>query len=381
MMLHTFLIYNGILFFSTFFVLLYEKNKSRSIAGLFLAVAFLVIFVPAAIRYNIGADYWSYAKIFNEFNSSYGVKQEIGFELLLAVLHFLNLPVEYFFVITSFVIYFFLFLAYPKNGATLYHFMYMVSFYLVSYNLIRTAIVLSLILYFIKLYIEKRNFIVQIVLIIIAFLFHKSAVLIMLPLFLIAIGFHRIFYNKTVIFFAAIVVGIIFLFRYSVFDWLMRSGVVELFGYENYLSSNYYKEAEFHSGLGFWLKASPLLIMLFYSKRFVDRYGSVAITSAFLLFIAYIGMAAVEIISRVQRFFIFGNIFAVLVFYLSRGIRHRKIILLYCVLLGLLFYQIDINSHRSDQCGGSRISPYVSLFNKADDRSWSGIEHGSCINW
>ena len=129
-MLGTFLLYNSILVFSTLFVFLYEKSKERIFSLFFLITAFLIIYIPAAVRYNIGADYFSYVNIYEKYSMGGEIKQEIGLKYLMDFLLFFDLPAHSLFVLSSFLIYMFLFLSYPKRGASIYHFSYMVFFLL-----------------------------------------------------------------------------------------------------------------------------------------------------------------------------------------------------------------------------------------------------------
>lgn len=60
----TVIFYNFILLSSTFFVWLSEKGKGNLERYFFLGLAFLLVCVPAAIRYDVGADYMSYLAIY-----------------------------------------------------------------------------------------------------------------------------------------------------------------------------------------------------------------------------------------------------------------------------------------------------------------------------
>ncbi len=61
----TLIFYNFIFFSSTFFVWLSEKGHTYFDRIIILSIAFLIIFLPSAIRYDIGVDYLNYLEIYN----------------------------------------------------------------------------------------------------------------------------------------------------------------------------------------------------------------------------------------------------------------------------------------------------------------------------
>ena len=70
----------------------------------FRIVLFNILFIPAAIRYNVGTDYPNYV---DYFNSVYGNDvNEYGFYVLTVFLRNIGLPVHSLFVASSFLSYF-----------------------------------------------------------------------------------------------------------------------------------------------------------------------------------------------------------------------------------------------------------------------------------
>lgn len=380
-MLGTYVIYNSILLFSTLFVWLYEKSKNKNIKTVSITVAFLIVFLPAAIRYNIGSDYWSYINIYELVKAGENTDHEIGFVLILKVLAFFEMPGHAFIVFTSFVIYLFLFLSYPKKGAAVYHFMYMVMFYLVSYNLIRTAVVLSLCLFLIKLIINKKTLFSKAMVFFIACSVHKSAVLILIPLLLMKINIGEVLKNRVYAILTILLFVTLFFLRDMVVNLFVASGIADILGYGHYINSGYFTSTEINTGVGLLIKAAILFGGIYYLKEFDKTYRNVAAASILMLVVAYILQSAIEIFTRVQRFYIFGFIFAGIGFYSAIDFTIKKIIIWFLFLTGVLFFETDIHRMKSDICSGSRISPYVSIFDKHNDHSWSGIHHGECLEW
>lgn len=380
-MFETIIFYNFILFLSTLFVYFSEKAKNKYGSILFLAISFLIIFLPAALRFNIGTDYWSYVEIYEAVGAGNPVPIEWGTLGLMYILNYLELSVEWFFVITSFIIYFVYFLSLPKKGSVIYHFAYIVTYYLVTYNLVRSALAFSFILLFIKLFLERKNFSVLTIVFLIAFIFHKSSVLLIVLLAFVYFDVGRIFNN---------LYGKIFGIGFLIFCFLNRSyligkivevNLLDIFGYGHYVETGYFQEVEMGTGLGFLLNISILLIPIFIHDKVKGKvlYNKLVVNSALLLLMASIAMASIGIFSRLQRFFIFGFVLTAHYFYFIEKKLLKHIVIVFLIFWGILFFEINIIKSRSDVCGGGRINPYVSIFNKSDDKSWSGITHEKCL--
>lgn len=380
-MFETIIFYNLILILSTFFVFCSEKVVGKYNRTIFLALSFLAIFLPAAIRYNIGSDYWSYVELYNAVGSGDPVPIELGTFGLMYILNYLELSVEWFFVITSFIIYFIYFLSLPEKGAAIYHFAYMVTSYLVTYNLIRSALAFSFILLFIKLFLMKKNFYFLVIVFFAAFIFHKSSVLLIVLLAFIYFNISRIFNG-----FFGKILGIGFLiFCFLKIDYLILKivelNILDIFGYGHYVETGYFQEVEMSTGLGFLLNISILFIPILIHNNIKNKmlYDKLVVNSSLLLLLASIAMASIGIFSRLQRFFIFGFIFSAhYMFFIEKKLL-KSMAIIFLVFWGILFFEISIIKSKSDVCGGSRVSPYVSIFNKYDDKSWSGVSHEQCI--
>src|SRR5690554_6268916 len=90
----TFVLYNSILLLSTLFVYLSDKIAGKYGKFFLLSIAFLILYLPAAIRFNIGSDYLSYKDIFYTIASSSAVKYETGFVLLNKIVYFFGFGYE-----------------------------------------------------------------------------------------------------------------------------------------------------------------------------------------------------------------------------------------------------------------------------------------------
>ncbi|OCL95926.1 EpsG family protein [Aliarcobacter thereius] len=379
-MIGTYFIYNSILIFSTLFVWLSEKAKNGNSRFILLSIAFLIIFIPAAIRYNIGSDYWSYTELFYEYKITSVTHLELAYKTLLDIINFFNLDSHSFFAISSFLIYFILFLSYPKKGAWIFHFAYMSIFYLQSFNLIRSSIVLSLCMLFFKLYVEKRHILFQVILLVVAFLFHKTTILILLPMLLLWISFDILFNKKFFIFIMITFLLLLFIFKKDIVFIIINSGIAETIGYRHYLTSKLFIETSVE-WIGFSLKILLLVPVILFYKHINNQYKRVALISSILLVSFIIFTTYIELFSRIQRFYFFGYFYSILCFYFIKNSLIRIPMIVYSLIFCFLLFQNYIFTNQSNICGGARIAPYVSIFNQEDDKSWSGIPHNKCINW
>ncbi len=122
----TLIFYNFIFFSSTFFVWLSEKSRTYFDKMILLFIAFLIVFLPSAIRYDIGVDYLNYLEIYNnEWFKDY-INKEPSFYFINLV--FKNLDVHFQLLIVTFAFIFTIvaFKAYPKKMlgyCTLYSFL------------------------------------------------------------------------------------------------------------------------------------------------------------------------------------------------------------------------------------------------------------------
>lgn len=127
----TYLVYGGVLFFSTLFVYLSERTYILIQKKMLLALSFFVIFIVAALRYNVGSDYPSYEWLFYQFQNGDAQYVEIGYRYLNIFVADLGIGFEGLVAIFSFVTYYIFYKAYPKEKAYVFHFVFVCTLYLV----------------------------------------------------------------------------------------------------------------------------------------------------------------------------------------------------------------------------------------------------------
>lgn len=152
----TVIFYNFILLSSTFFVWLSEKSRTKIYRWLLLGVAFLLVFIPSAIRYDIGTDYLNYLVIFKSGVYELYKYKEPAFYITNLFIDSAGLHFQWLFAVFAFVFTAVAFKAYPKKNAWLLHFLFFSMLWFFSFNGIRQAIALSFCLLALFYFFDKR---------------------------------------------------------------------------------------------------------------------------------------------------------------------------------------------------------------------------------
>ena len=130
----TVIFYNIILFSSTFFVYLSEKGRTVLDRKIMLFIALLIVFIPSALRYGVGANYFSYLHIYEEpwRLDNYKFK-EPGFYYVNYFLKSLDAHFQWSFADFAFLFSYASFKSYPRHQAWLIHLTFFTVFYLLSF--------------------------------------------------------------------------------------------------------------------------------------------------------------------------------------------------------------------------------------------------------
>ncbi|HHX79161.1 MAG TPA: hypothetical protein GX695_05370 [Acholeplasmataceae bacterium] len=136
---------------------LYSRSKDSNASAIFCILTFFFLFIPAALRYNIGTDYKNYVAIFNKILYTQKASQEPGFLLLNQTIQKVGLGSQWVFISVSFLTYFFLFKSIEKKDFYLAIPIYILVIYGMSYSAIRQALVMSMSMYAIKLFFDKKT--------------------------------------------------------------------------------------------------------------------------------------------------------------------------------------------------------------------------------
>lgn len=372
-MISTMVVYNSILLISTFLIWLSSKYKSTHKQNFCLCVSFLIVFIPAAIRYYIAEDYFGYVSIFDRVLNEEPLHLEPGFYLIIKVIQFFNGDVQWLFVISSFLIYFFLFKSYNKNKYSwVVHFAFVLLFYLETYSVIRASLAITIVMYATNSYVNNKNIFKLVFTVFLASLFHKSALLVLLVFLCANDRFIDCFNRFKLNYLVLIFLFSVFFYKFQIVNFIMSSGVVEALGYDVYLGSDLYlEELKLNTGLGFILKFLFLVLPLFFydyidiDKRAKFYYAVFIYFCAITLVLSMVFF----IFKRVNYIYYAGYFYSALLLYNVRFYIFSKISFISFIVFNLYIFENFILINMSDKCAGTRISPYVTIFNKKDDKS------------
>lgn len=283
----TVLFYNFILLSSTFFVWASEKGKGNLERYLFLGIAFLLVFVPAAIRYDVGTDYVNYLRI---FQSDWELEQYKFKEPLFYFINWFYLSIgahfQWMFATFAFIFTAVAFKAYPRKNAWLLHFLFFAMLWFFSFNGMRQAVALSWCFLALFAFFEKR-YVWFFVLTLIGSTFHQSALFITLAGFaaLIPLG-NQIKYRVApyafigFIIFTYISMNVVLAYMEQI---LSLVGLTKYAGY--FSSAKHFVARDFGSGLGVLAKVLFSIYIIWNAKTFIKQNKSywllIALTFAY----------------------------------------------------------------------------------------------------
>ncbi len=271
----TLIFYSIITITSTFMFYLWIINKKK----IFLIISFLILWIIASFRYNVGSDYEIYL-----FQSAYFISMDpfldnipsinLGMRLLYAFSNMLGSE-KTFFLTSSFIILFNIFFGINlissryNNNKVLIFYLITILFFFVSFNIIKQSISISF--YFLSvLYALKKKSFLSLFLFLISLIFHEAALIGLIGLIVII---NKKLFIPSIIFFL-----LIFLFfnQISIF-WI----AYRLPGFEYFIfvpSSN----REFYINLA--LIFLVLVSLIINNKKPINNFESI------LLFLFLIGL-------------------------------------------------------------------------------------------
>lgn len=356
-MFETYLIYNFILI-SGFFILLLASIVKDSQYKFLCFIVLLVMWVPAALRFGIGRDYFSYVDIFLHLDNYENI--EVGYAVLMRLLNYAGFDYQIVFVVTSFITYLFCLCSFDRKNAHVCFLIYMCVVYLGTYSIVRQLMAMSILMYSIQLWISNKKGWSYFWLII-SITVHSSMIF-AVPLYILSSIFNWHFKNQLVI----IVVTVLFL-AFNVVDMILKSSIFAQTKYISYVGSEFFRKTEIGSGLGFIIKLSiPFALILMTGKlRDVNsRYNIL-----FLFNLAYICSLILSlniyIFTRLADVFSFSVVLSAGLIY-SNVTGIRKVTLISLLLLNIIVFESNISIgsiEKGLQSGsGLGISPYNSIF-------------------
>lgn len=349
-MIETFILYNTILLLSVLFAYYAEHSKTERSRILARFCLFMVLFVPSALRYDIGTDYINYVDSFY-FASEYK-GTEMGFYALIYFLRNLNLSAHSLFVCSAFLTYFPLMFLERKNY-TWKMMMYVLLFYLQSYNLVRNSISISFVILSFDLFFcgRKRD---AFVIYPISILFHFSSFS-FLPFFFV----NELRCNKVVL--LAVLLILLWMSYTNMLFVLLNNDLFLNSNYGGYVFSEFAAEPSYNTGYGAISKILFALIV-FLSVLFSKTKDNTMIYLSLFYLISLVLMTKVRIFLRLADAAAISLVFVV-PWCLEVWREKKNIILKYLV---ILFYAVLFEAFikANDFIGSHGISPYQTILCK-----------------
>lgn len=361
----TVIFYNCILLFSTFFVWLSEKGKGNLERYFFLSLAFLIVFIPSAIRYDIGTDYLNYLHIYeNQWIESY-IYREPFFYFINHFLYKLGANSQWFFAISAFIFTFIVFKAYPKKSSWLLHFIFFSTLFYFSFNGIRQAIALSWALLAILYFFDKR-YILFCIFIAIGSAFHQSILFVGMVGLCSLIPFN--IHLKTKVFPMLFIGFVIFALLSAKIVMEYIEYLLNLIGFVRYAdyfhNTTHFISRDFGTGLGLLVKLMFSIYIIVNAKYFIkiNKNYWLLIIMNFLYALSIILTNQIIIFGRMADTFVLAPIIAAyLLFQLPKNIHMNRLALLLFVIFLLLSYS-KMGMGVKNSYGNPKLNPYQTIF-------------------
>lgn len=322
---------------------------------------FVVLWVPLAIRYGIGRDYFSYIEIYkNVLLTRDGI--ELGFYYLNYILAYFDFQYQYLFAVTSFITIYFCVKSFDRDYTLVSIILFCVLLYLQAFSIIRQMLAVSICLYSCSLW-SKGFKLRSLIFLILAPLFHYSALIILL----LAIISRFIKINSMMCYFAFIS-SIIFIFNGV--DFIFSNSILLDSKYGYYITSSFNRPTEIGSGLGVVIALLlPLMVFIKSTKlyeynknyNFMLLINLVYVISFVLSLKIYIFARFTDALSFVQILLIP----AMLKISNPKGVYYN--LMMAVVLLHVLLFEANLNANTiaagNISNSGLGIMPYKSILN------------------
>lgn len=337
--------YLFLLLLTSFSSICVSFSKNRDIRFLSKIITICILFIPAAIRFDIGSDYNSYIDIFYTIANGKTINNlESGWVLLNKFIIYFTPNAQWIIALSALLTLFFFF----EEVESEKWFIYVPVFVCVIYTWFFTSLsqMLTMAMFFnamLKYHKGKKNR--AIIIAILSFFIHKSAIL-YLPIFIIANVFKYVIHNKIT---SVTLFFLLYLLAMVVFPKILTKvfAIIALtpYSYYAYGSNRFSKAAEVSSGLGRLLRyfAYFCIVLMIPNQENCKKLE--------LLFLIYITMdflsQTVMILSRIGRgiIFVYAPV-AYEVFY-SRQLRQIRRLTIICCIFVLFLLDLWGGFHNS----------------------------------
>ncbi|EPO5266057.1 EpsG family protein [Providencia rettgeri] len=354
-MITTYIIYNLTLLFGSFFAFLSQYCKNKKASLIFLSLSFIIVFLIAAIRYDIGTDYKNYVEIFKNLDSS-SEYLEISFIFIASILKSNNIDVQFLFVVFSFISLLFVYLASRNSNKFLFITAFILILYFQSFSAIRQISAICIALYAFSYLISNRplQFLVWLI---ISTTFHFSTIILLPFILLSKVRLNNIFFLMLTI---SLSIAILY---FDVSNKILSLDILAQTKYASYIGSQFNSETKLGSGLGVILKITYPFLVLIITLNKKDRLSNYIFSTMMIYVICILLSAKIHIFNRLPPIFSIVIPFSICYVY-SKKSKYRQLFVFSFFFIYLFLYELDINISQSHLNSGLGISPYQTILEK-----------------
>jgi len=337
--------YNLILVFSLF-LSLFPTSRNKT-------VIFFILWIPSALRYGIGADYFSYAHMFYSMSDEI-IFYEPAYFLINKLISILHLDFQYVIAISSLIFLYVGMKSIPTYYFYLSLFVFIITCYFPSYNIIRQmiSVVFSATAVAQLLKDNKKGYIIYILA---GSLFHIS-ILVLLPFYFLRKMKISPYLNLTLI----LIFSVIILYT-SFLHHILNNSFLGLTKYAPYLTNGDHYRTPPHRNLIMVVYFLIPALMILNAKKItkINPNNCLLITLNLFLIIVSIAATKIYILNRVSTIFLFLPYISVSVLMMSIKTKIIKQVTIITIIFSFIFlYQHIISTNKFG------INPYISIFDK-----------------
>jgi len=352
-MIETYFLYTTILILAASSAYAAQHSKD-AIQMIFARIfCFLCLFIPAALRYGIGRDYFSYYRIYENNFPAHMQRLEPGFVFIGNLSHWIGLSPHMFIAAISGITYALVCFCMPKKHFFVIIMFFILSFaYLDSYNIARQSLAMSVLLCGLFLFYGNRK-ITGFFLFVIASLIHYAC-LVTVPILIIS-QIKVNMYFRICLIIAFVLIGI----NESFLLWLVD--IAASINPRNRALFYAIKTTQLNFGITYIIFSLPVILMLLNAKKILQQPNGNFILNLNTAFLSVIIMAYfVAIIGRFVNLLFFIPLFSMQILYNA----NKKYAKLYHIFLVFCFSAIFFRyiEYHSIDTTGFGISPYDSIF-------------------
>lgn len=327
----TYFFYNLLLLSVVVFGYKAEYTNGKRVRFFSRVCVFLSLFVPAAIRLEVGYDYDNYSNIYE------GVKlsaiAEPGYLFLQEFARFYQLDTQWIFVLSSFVMYFPICFFIGRKSYFLIVTFYTLYVYLESLSFVRQYMAVSFLICGLYYYLYSLGKKKWLYFSFASLLFHLSS-----ALYLLTIPFRKFVIKHSLIVWGIVLISYVFIIRLSFTDFVFGLAALIMPSYAAYATTGWNVDTELGSGLGVVTRLLIPLCVLFYRKKllFQNKKNCYLVSLSLLYIIVNFLTVKIQIFGRLNDLFSFVILFGVSELLQMNSINRKVIVIL------LLFFSLSL---------------------------------------